>query len=328
MMRLLQNIKPSSALWVVIFAFILRTPYAFVQQGAATFCDTPFFPGFFLWAQQNPVWDNVLATVLVCTSAMLLNRVCINQDVIYTHTYLPAWFFVLVSSLIPAQMHVHPLLFSNILILIGFNFLFSLFLYEGPSVLIYLTALFFGAAAMFQLQLLALFIFILGAVILMKRITLKDLLAAFLGLLMPIYVLLSVWYMLNSNKVAVYTFVGNRHVATNAELLALWPYALCFILVILSFFKVFANFFKNNIRTRRINQVLIFYFTYMLLYQFFSGVCSALVDICLLFIPSAVFIAYLLVGTKYRRLKAIANMLLVITAIFSLYGSYLGSLRP
>ena len=328
MMRLLQNIKPSSALWVIVFAFLLRTPYAFVQQTAVTFCDTAFFPGFFLWAQQNPVWDNLLATVLVCTAAMLLNRVCINQDVIYTHTYLPAWFFVLVSCLIPAQMHVHPLLFSNILILIGFNFLFSLFLYEGPSVLIYLTALFFGAAAMFQLQLLVLFIFILGAVILMKRITLKDLLAAFLGLLMPIYILWSVWYLLHTNQAGFYSFLRNRPLATNADLAALWPYALCFILVILSFFKVFANFFKNNIRTRRINQVLIFYFSYMLLYQFFSGACSALVDISLLFIPTAVFVAYLLVGSKYRKLKSLANTLLVIAAIFSLYGSYLGTLRP
>jgi hypothetical protein len=328
MMRILQNIKPSSALWVVAFAFILRTPYAFVRQPAVNFCDTPFFPGFFFWAQQNPIWDNLLATLLVCTAAMLLNRVCINQDVIYTHTYLPAWFFVLVSSLIPAQMHVHPLLFSNILILIGFNFLFSLFLYEGPSVLIYLTALFFGAAAMFQLQLLVLFIFILGAVILMKRITLKDLLAAFLGLLMPIYVLLSVWYMLNSNQALFYTFLGNRYVATNAELLVLWPYALCLVLVIISFFKVFTNFFKNNIRTRRINQVLIFYFTYMLLYQFYSGACSALVDISLLFVPCAVFVAYLLVGGKYRKLKSLANTLLVLSAVISLYGAYLGTLRP
>lgn len=323
MLRLLQNIKPSSALWVLLLGFLLRTPFVYLSPPTPHTFDSPFFPDFFRWIAHNPLWNNLGATALVCIAALLLNRVCINQDVIYTHSYLPAWFYVLTSSMIPEQLHLHPLLFANVFILIGFNFLFSLFLYEGPSVLIYLTAMSFGAAAMFRLQLLALLLFLLGAIILMKRITLKDVLATLLGTLMPVYLLLSVWYLFGSTQENSLRFFPTRITSASGHIAGLWPYLLCLLLVFLSFFKVFANFFKNNIRTRRINQVLIFFFAYCLIFILFGGTGRLNTDISLLFIPTAVFIAYLLVGSKHIRIKSLTNLLLILSAIGSLYGAML-----
>ena len=323
MLRLLQNIKPSSALWVLLLGFLLRTPFVYLYPTSPPVFDSPFLPDFFRWIAQNPLWNNLGATTLVCLAALLLNRVCINQDVIYTHSYLPAWFYVLTSSMIPEQLNLHPLLFANVFILIGFNFLFSLFLYEGPSVLIYLTAMSFGAAAMFRLQLLALLLFLLGAIILMKRITLKDLLATLLGIMMPVYLLLSFWYLFGSATGNSLRFFPGGIASTNGNIFGLWPYLLCLLLVFLSFFKVFANFFKNNIRTRRINQVLIFFFAYCLIFILFGGTGRLNIDISLLFIPTAVFIAYLLVGSKLMRIKSVTNLLLLFSILISLYGSLL-----
>lgn len=323
MLRLLQNIKPGSALWVLLFGFMLRTPYAFLLPPVPSNFDSPFFPEFFRWIADNPLWNNLSATLLVSLAALLLNQVCINQDVIYTHSYLPAWFYVLISSMIPEQLNLHPVLFANVFILIGLNFLFSLFLYEGPSVLIYLTAMSFGAAAMFRLQLLALLLFLLGAIVLMKRITLKDVLATLLGTMMPVYLLLAVWYLLGGSQGNNLSFFPSGNAVITRNIAGLWPYLLCLLLVFLSFFKVFANFFKNNIRTRRINQVLIFYFAYCLVFILFGGTGRLILDISLLFMPSAVFIAYLMVGSKHMRIKSLANLILIVSAVFSLYGDLL-----
>ena len=323
MLRLLQNIKPTSALWVVFFAAALRTPYVFLFPETTPACDSPLFPAFFSWAGSHALWNNLLATFLVCFAALLLNRICINQDVIYTHTYLPAWFYIIISSMVPEQLNLHPLMFSNILILFGFNFLFSLFSYEGPSILIYLTALCFGAAAMFRLQLLVLLPFMLGAIILLKRITPKDLLATVLGISMPVYLLLGLLYVSGLSPTHAFSIQGIQTTYKAHTTLRLWPFAFVFLLVFLSFFKVFANFFKNNIRTRRVNQVLIFYLAYGLVFLLLFRTCNPLTDVCMVFVPTAVFVAYLLVGHKHTRLKNLANLLLLASAIGSLYGSYI-----
>jgi hypothetical protein len=154
----------------------------------------------------------------------------------------------------------------------------------------------------------------------MKRITLKDLIATLLGTMMPVYLLLSVWYFLGKHQENSLNFLPSKAVVTSGSIVSLWPYLICLLLVFFSFFKIFANFFKNNIRTRRINQVLIFFFAYCLIFILFGGTGRLNTDISLLFIPTAVFIAYLLVGSKHIRIKSLTNLLLILSVVFSLYG--------
>jgi hypothetical protein len=91
------------------------------------------------------------------------------------------------------------------------------------------------------------------------------------------------------------------------------------LLVFSSFLKIAVNFYKNNIRTRRINQVLIFYFVFQTLVLILLQSKTLYIDVCLLFVPSAVFIAYLLVGQKYRRYKEAGNIALLAIAITGIY---------
>jgi hypothetical protein len=325
----LHNIKPQSALKVVAFALLLRTPMAFLPAGKAgeLIYNTPFFPELFTRLSGMPLLNNILATLLVSAAALLLNRICVNQDVIYTHSYLPAWFYILISSLDPWQYSVHPVMISNLLILAGFHYLFSLFLYEGPSGLIYLTGVCFGAASVFRIQLIVLVIFMLGAIILMKRITLRDVLASLLGMAMPIYLLLGIRYVgqvpLRIGSDAVQT--GGMQTEMNL-MAALWPVLVVYALVLLSFAKVALNYYKNNIRTRRINQVLVFYTIYQTLVLLLLQAKTIRVDISLIFVPAAVYIAYLLIGHKYKRYKELGNVLLIAVAIMGAYGSSINAL--
>lgn len=325
----LHNIKPQSALKVVAFALLLRTPMAFLPAGKAgeLIYNTPFFPELFTRLAGMPLLNNLLATLLVSAAALLLNRICVTQDVIYTHSYLPAWFYILISSLDPWQYSVHPVMISNILILAGFHYLFSLFLYEGPSGLIYLTGVCFGAASVFRIQLVVLVIFMLGAIILMKRITLRDVLASLLGMAMPIYLLMGIRYVgqvpLRIGSEAVQT--GGMQTEINL-LAAIWPVLVVYLLVLLSFAKVAMNYYKNNIRTRRINQVLVFYTVYQTLVLLLLQGRTIRVDISLIFAPAAVYVAYLLIGHKYRRYKEAGNLLLIAVAIAGAYGSTFSAL--
>jgi len=325
----LHNIKPQSALKVVAFALLLRTPMAFLPAGKAgeLIYNTPFFPELFAHLAGMPLLNNLLATFLVSAAALLLNRICISQDVIYSHSYLPAWFYILISSLDPWQYSVHPVMISNLLILVGFQYLFSLFLYEGPSGLIYLTGVCFGAASVFRIQLVVLVFFMLGAIILMKRITLRDAMASLLGMAMPIYLLLGIRYVgqvpLPLGADVVQT--GAMQSALN-QLSVIWPILIVYLLVLFSFIKVAGNYYKNNIRTRRINQVLVFYTIYQTLVLLLLQGKTIRVDISLIFAPAAVYIAYLLIGHKYRFYKEGCNLLLIAVAIAGAYGSTISAI--
>ena len=329
MLQSLHNIKPQSALKVVAFALLLRTPMALLPAGkaGALAYSTPFFPELFMQLAGMPLLNNLMATLLVSAAALLLNRICVSQDVTYTHSYLPAWFYVIISSLDPWQYSVHPVMISNLLILAGFHYLFSLFLYEGPSGLIYLTGVCFGAASVFRIQLIVLVLFMLGAIILMKRITVRDILASLLGMAMPIYLLLGIRYVgavpLRLGSDTLQTGVVQTEMTLMA---ALWPVLVVYLLIFFSFAKVAINYYKNNIRTRRINQVLVFYTLYQTLILILLQARTIRVDISLIFAPAAVYIAYLLIGNKFKRYKEAGNLLLIAVAVAGAYGTSINAL--
>ena len=59
--------------------------------------DLEMMQGFFMYVNQNYVVSILLALLIVFIQSVWFNRLCISHDVIYAHSWLPAYFFILVD---------------------------------------------------------------------------------------------------------------------------------------------------------------------------------------------------------------------------------------
>ena len=114
-------------MYVILFGLLLRLPFLFLGADKITHFNESEFPmldAIFKW---NIYFSMGIAFVLLILQAAVFNKICIDHDVIYTHTYLPAYFFVLINSLFFENLTLNSVLLGNTFVLIGLSFMFRIY---------------------------------------------------------------------------------------------------------------------------------------------------------------------------------------------------------
>jgi hypothetical protein len=317
-LTLFQNIRPVSALYVLIFGIALRLPAWLYGSNVAYSFDPEIMKGVFTFLNQNYFLSVSLGLVIIFIQALIFNRLCINHDVIYTHSYLPAYFYMLVNSVYLQNLPVNPIMVINFCILFSFIFLFQLYQGIASTKLLYNASLFLGLASIIMPVFYFGLAFVIVGVVIFKNITIKDLLGIISGYLFPGMVAAGIYFLVGSQyhfPNLVYKLQLNFGNSLNAYLAV----SIMLFASTAGLMKTFINYSKNNIKTRRITLLLIAFMAFAVLvilinleqFRLFFPVISAGISVQM---------AYFLMGKKQKRLKELLNYLIVLAVIYSLYG--------
>jgi hypothetical protein len=221
--------------------------------------NTPLAQLLFHWLNNNPVFVGnqfLLSGILLFFFSFLLNYISTDHSILYKDSYLPGLFFVILNSIYPEQLSLSPQMLANTFFLL---MLYRLcYLYESPSpiLLVFDSGVLLGIGLQFNYDLLIYLPFIFLSISTMTSFNFRYLLVAIFGIIVPAYFLGVIFYLTDQLGPFIQSFEYSLQksyfntpyipIQKMTTWLSLIP-AFLFSLVHLQ-----SNFFRNRVKTRRI----------------------------------------------------------------------------
>lgn len=147
------------------------------------------------WISPYSTEGFVLATVLVCIQAIIINFVVGKNRIAKEISLLPGMFYVLLSSAFSEFLHLSPLILANTFYIIVLMELFSTYRKHSAAAAIFNIGLWTGVASLFYGSYFFLFILGMAGLGILRSFKLKEQLMAISGLLTP-YILTGTYFFL------------------------------------------------------------------------------------------------------------------------------------
>jgi hypothetical protein len=190
-LRLLRNYSPFTVLILVIAAFLMKLP-------ALSHPVAPIpLPNHIVFASLLKLLNNILhgsasgytflAIIILVLEALYFNHITVKHKLFMTQTYLPAFTFLLLTSLYPAFNYFSEPLLINGLMLIAFDIMLSFAHSSQPRKQIFNAGFVVCLPALLQFPALAFFFLLLFALIFLRPFNIGEWVVGFMGYFTPIY---------------------------------------------------------------------------------------------------------------------------------------------
>lgn len=325
MIRIFQQNNLFAALVLLLVVFGLRL-YPVLNIYTPDFnTNAPLADLLFKYLYSLPSYEIisiVSSGILLYLQALMVNYLGNRHQILYKYSMLPALFFVVLNSIYKDQLYLTPHQVSNTFIILMAYRLCFLYDYEKPTLPVFDCGALLGLAILFNYDLVFLLPFILIAITTITSFNFRYLFVALLGIFVPIYFLAAIFFMVNKFDMIMLSvnasFAKTYLKAFDLNVQQNLPWIIIFPTSVLSVIRLQYNFFKNNVKSRRLlfmmAQLLIFGTLTLFAEDAFYGFA-----ICYGAIAGSFSIAYYFIGEKRPLLKEFLFWLLialVITAHF------------
>ncbi len=262
----------------------------------------------------NSIVSIFVGFVFVLFQAFLLIQFNKKYILINYRTYLPAFFYILISSSFIPLQRFNPVLIGTIFIFLSLNYIFSIYRVEYALNKLYLAGFFISIASLFWIPFAVFFIVIWISLSVLRPFIGREWIVSILGFLTP-YLFVFVFYfvafdlsemaLLVENIKAGFSFVKEF---SNIHLAYYLFYGFLFFIIVNASYVLVVNFQKKKIRTRKYFVINLWVFVFCLvLFFFFKNVSFEI--IYLISIP----VSFLLTNYFYTIKKSwYLNSLLII----------------
>lgn len=210
MLHLVRNNSPYTA--ILLFIFTLCTQLqSLMHPVLPQATDTQLVYGWllqavsFLLGRSAFAWS-FLGVVLVYLQALLLNAIAARHRLFAQNAYLTAFAYLSLSALHPAMAQFSPMLLVNLCILFAINELLLLKQAQNAGKYIFNLGFALMIAGLIQFSALALVLFLIFSLIVLRPFSFREWMIMLVGLAMPLYI------------TAVWLFCTDK-----LHLLYLWP---------------------------------------------------------------------------------------------------------
>jgi hypothetical protein len=265
MLKFFRSIYPVNLLGIVLLGLLLALPWWW--KCAADF--TPF-KSLFIQIFNNayshlPMWLNwFLAAALQIGTALYLNHVSNKHEILYKQSYLPAFFYLVISGFSNSVLGPQPLLVANFLLIAVFNKMMSAFKEQDATAQLFDGGLLIGLVVLLYAPLMSAVVFYIGAIIIIRSFKWKEMLIATTAIGIPIFLTGVGYYCMDSFPTFLSYFTSmeiNKKLFYNFEVTkAIQLYGLLMAIITLAAaIKMRLNYYKNAIKTRLCQQLLTLY---------------------------------------------------------------------
>ena len=264
----------------------------------------------------------IIGILLVSGLAILLNYLTNEFEVLYKKSHLPSLFFALLVSALPGNMMLHPALFAAVVMVFVLGRVYSLYKNDASLPITFEVGFLIAMASLIYFPSIVFLLLLFISLVILRPFVWREWVSPLIGVALP-YAFLALYYFWFDRLEQFNLVFENQMVPLNGflERFQLSTPSILFLsfIGVFSFFsilKVGSNFFRNVIRTRNYQQVLLS----MLVVSFLPLVLFGNAGLELLFfiaIPLSVFLGYYFLAAKRLWLMELVFIVLLGAFIFS-----------
>jgi len=268
----------------------------------------------------------VICAFLAGSQCLHLNWILNKYEVLYRPSYLPALFFFIFSVFLPQFVIFHPMLLVNSIMLFFLERILRLYKNDSPLSIVFDSCLLVSLASLFYFPALLFGVLFFVTLTILKPFSWRDWVVGMMGLVMP-YFFVFVIFFLDDQLSGFKNMLTSTPLSDRIEMKNLIPSgyqvtaAVVSVLFILSMLRLRSNFYKNDIKTRNYQQVIV-------IFMITSVGCALatkenmLFKLSILVIPLSVIVTNYFLTFKKNWLAETLFLLLIATLIFNYWISY------
>lgn len=313
MIRFLSDIKPQNVILIFLLAIVLRMFFLFLSPESFV----ELLPDLYVRLVETYNLPLVLTTFLISTSivlvtALLLNKIAIRHEILFKSNYLPAYFYLLLTSINTVHFVSFEILINNLILILVLDRIFRLYkanlAYDNIFIAAFLTGLCTGLNIYFSVF----FILLLIGTLYFRTFKFREFFTAILGFFIPVYLIAICSYLIQDHWYYSTIEWNKIYVPSNLSSLLLSVLPVITVIIFLSLLRLANNYWRNTIKSRRITQIIIIYLVLGILLCFTNDL-FVYGDITHLFIPFSIILAYYFTIQNGRfKVKEIINLFLLL----------------
>ncbi len=265
---MLQNILKSNHPFVIgfiIISAILLWVFSFIEPVGIEIpvdaMSTPFYAFVANLFPLNTFGSGITALILVLIQSLLLVQFNKKYILINSRTYLPAFFYILISGSFIHLQRLNPAIIGTLFIFISIHYIFSIYRSDYALNKLYIAGFFIALASLFWAPLAIIFLLVFISLTILRPLIGREWIAGILGFFTP-YLFVLVYYYVFSDQEKLYTiidtFTGNFSLIKE-----FYPihfsyyifYGFLLLMIILASYTIIINYQKKKIRTRKFFEI-------------------------------------------------------------------------
>jgi hypothetical protein len=297
--------QPAVAFAIPVIVLVLWLPAFFHPVLAPMQDGMPLYKWIYAHVEKCPSFVTTLLCILIVSfQSIYIHRIVVKHEVLYKNNYMPSLMFAVLASCLPEFQQFTPVLVVNLLMLAVINKTFGMFKEESPVSNIFDSCFIISVASLVYLPAAFFFLLFLIALLVVRPFHWREWVIAFIGFLLP-YFFLTVYLLWVDRLKQFYSWLFGRRfnytlfydIHFNRPLILL--IILFGGLLIVSLFRLRDNFYKNAIKTRIVQQVIVVYLIVAVLSAVFQSTIQ-IQQFELLAFPMAILIGYFYLSGKRR----------------------------
>ena len=192
MVRIFRSYHPAIIFLLLLYALLFRLvlflqPLYFSISENTNFLSQITYKALATLAGDRWWTYHVISTLLLFFQALYFNYLVNYYKIMSRPSYLPAFSYILVSSLFVEFLFLTPALIANTFLLISLAKIFSLYKKEKAVAIVFDSAFLVSIASLFFFPYAVFFLFILASLTLLRPFNLREYFIAIIGLILPYY---------------------------------------------------------------------------------------------------------------------------------------------
>lgn len=287
----------------------------------------PLYSMLFSIVQEWPSWLTVLLGFIITGSQCFhLNLVLNKHEVLNKATYLPALVYFIFASFLPQFVIFHPVLLVNSILIFVLDKIMKLYKNTSPLAIDFDICFLIGIAALFYFPALLFSLVFFISLTILKPFSWRDWIIGPMGLILPFFFVF-VYYFLTDQLQVFSEMVTNAPLPESILIKNIMPkgyqvtITVISMLLVLAMFNLRNNFYKNDIKTRNYQQVIVIFIIVSVICSFLTKE-NMLYKLSVIFIPLTVVVSNFLLSIKKNWVAESLFVVLFLTLVFNYLISY------
>lgn len=321
MLRFVKNNNPFTVIVLFIFTLLIKfnvlTNPSLPVEIHNHFIYNFIIKYFLVLFKQFPFWFNFLAVINIFFQALFINYITIEHKLFQHSTYIPAYMYLVLSSIYPVFSVFNETIFLNWFLLGAINVMFGFSNTFHPRKLIFNAGFLFCLAALFQFTFIVYFLLLLVGMVMFRSFNFGEWSVAIMGFFTPVYFLFGLLFLFDN------FFLINQWLHIGFSLTPVASKQIYFTITIVSLlflllcgtYAVQINLAISNIYIRRGWALIMFYLIISVLAAFFTD--DTIKSAWLIAIPAlSIIVSNALVLEKKKRFS---NTIFYFSLLFVLF---------
>jgi hypothetical protein len=256
------------------------------------------------------IYNEIITLFIILTGAFFVNFLVIEQEITSKTNFLPAFFYILFSFSASTKGIIEPILVANLFLLPSIYFLINSYRRDEALTDVFKAGVFMGLASFFCINYIIVFPLSLFALIILRPFNWREWAILLLGLLTPLYIYVSICYLVTDNAFAVFSMMREAISTIQKPIISEYYIGFIFITVLAFIFAIIhyiSKGFGGKVKTQKTKYILLWMFTLSLLMVFFEQISDMVLLSCI--VPLSIIIGDYM--SEIKQLK-IANTLLIL----------------